>query len=154
MILSLRSWEPIYGVDILAKAFVQAVREEPSLRLILLGSGSQSQTIHQIFDQAGLSEDIYWGGQVSQANLPGFYRAADLYVSASHSDGSSVSLMEALGSGLPVVVSDIPGNLEWIQDGKNGWLFEDGDVEGLKNACLMSIKIEVSWSQLNRVPVN
>ncbi len=136
VILSLRSWEPIYGVDILAKAFIQAVREEPSLRLILLGSGSQSQTIHQIFDQAGLSEDVYWGGQVSQANLPGYYRAADLYVSASHSDGSSVSLMEALGSGLPVVVSNIPGNLEWIEDRKNGWLFEDGDVDDLKERLL------------------
>lgn len=138
VILSLRSWEPIYGVDILAKAFVQAVREEPSLRLILLGSGSQALTIHKIFDQAGISEDIYWGGQVSQANLPGYYQAADLYVSASHSDGSSVSLMEALGSGLPVLISNIPGNKEWIQEGKQGWLFEDGDVDTLKNRILFA----------------
>ena len=55
------------------------------------------------------------------------YRAADLYLSASHSDGSSVSLMEALGCGLPVLVSDIPGNREWVTDGEQGWLFPDGD---------------------------
>jgi glycosyltransferase involved in cell wall biosynthesis len=39
--------------------------------------------------------------------------------------------MEALASGLPVLVSDIPGNREWIHDGMNGWLFPDGDAEAL-----------------------
>ncbi len=43
--LSLRSWEPIYGVDVLAKAFSQAVIEEPALRLLLLGDGSQAPKI-------------------------------------------------------------------------------------------------------------
>ena len=60
--------------------------------------------------------------------LPLYYGASDLYLSASHSDGSSVSLMEALASGLPVLVSDIPGNREWISEGEQGWLFPDGEA--------------------------
>jgi glycosyltransferase involved in cell wall biosynthesis len=140
VILSLRSWEPIYGVDVLAKAFSQAVLEEPSLRLILLGNGSQAQEIRKIFNQAGVSEDIFWGGQVSQKDLPGYYQSADLYISASHSDGSSVSLMESLGSGLPVLVSDIPGNKEWIQNQEHGWLFRDNDVAALKNGILNAFR--------------
>ncbi len=56
---------------------------------------------------------------------------ADLYISPSHVDGSSVSLMEALACGLPVLVSDIPANREWITDGANGWLFPDGDADAL-----------------------
>jgi glycosyltransferase involved in cell wall biosynthesis len=39
--------------------------------------------------------------------------------------------MEALASGLPCLVSDIPGNREWIEDGVNGWLFRDGDADHL-----------------------
>jgi glycosyltransferase involved in cell wall biosynthesis len=61
---------------------------------------------------------------------------ADLFVSPSHVDGSSVSLMEALACGRPVLVSDIPANREWVRDGVNGWLFRDGDVADLAEKIL------------------
>jgi glycosyltransferase involved in cell wall biosynthesis len=62
---------------------------------------------------------------------------ADLYVSPAHVDGSSVSLMEALACGLPCLVSDIPANREWVTEGVNGWLFQDGDVNGLAARILL-----------------
>jgi glycosyltransferase involved in cell wall biosynthesis len=64
---------------------------------------------------------------------------ADIYISPSHVDGSSVSLMEALASGLPCLVSDIPGNREWIEDGVNGWLFRDGDAQDLAEKITFAI---------------
>ena len=48
--------------------------------------------------------------------------------------------MEALASGLPSLVSDIPGNKEWIEDGVNGWLFRDGDIDGLAEKIVYAIK--------------
>jgi glycosyltransferase involved in cell wall biosynthesis len=48
--------------------------------------------------------------------------------------------MEALASGLPCLVSDIPGNKEWIEDGVNGWLFRDGDADDLAEKILQAIK--------------
>ena len=78
-----------------------------------------------------MGDQVYFGGFASRADLPGIYRSADVYVSASHSDGSSVSLMEALACGKPALVSDIPGNREWIQTGVQGWLFKDGDAHEL-----------------------
>jgi glycosyltransferase involved in cell wall biosynthesis len=134
--LSLRSWEKIYGVDVLLKAFISASKEIPQLRLILLGDGSQRNLFHQMISQAGISDKVFFGGVIPQTELPKFYHASDLYVSASFSDGSSVSLMEALGSGLPVLVSDIPSNMEWIKEEDNGWLFETGNVEDLKNKII------------------
>jgi glycosyltransferase involved in cell wall biosynthesis len=83
-----------------------------------------------------LADKVLFGGQVSNKDLAGIYHAADLYVSASHSDGSSVSLMEALGCGLPVLVSDIPGNKEWITEGREGWLFPNGDETALAEGML------------------
>jgi len=67
---------------------------------------------------------------------PRWYRMADLYISPSHVDGSSVSLMEALACGLPALVSDIPANQEWVAEGVNGWLFPDGDAEALAAGIL------------------
>ena len=75
--------------------------------------------------------DVKFGGQISQNELPRWYHWADVYISPSHVDGSSVSLMEALACGLPCLVSDIPGNREWVTEGENGWLFPDGDAEAL-----------------------
>ena len=135
-ILSTRSWEPIYGVDILAKAFVIAAQKKETLQMVMLGSGSQASLLQDIFDRGGVRDRVVFPGQISQSELPRYYQMAHLYVSASHVDGSSVSLMEAMASGRPVLVSDIPGNKEWIKHGESGWLFRDGDVEDLAEKML------------------
>ena len=138
-LLSLRSWEPLYGVDVVVRAFIRAAQQVPDLRMFLLGGGSQAPQLRKALMDAGLIERVVFGGQVGFANLLKYYRAADLYISASHSDGSSVSLMEALACGLPALVSDIPGNKEWITPGREGWLFKDGDdaelAEGIVRAA-------------------
>ena len=85
---------------------------------------------------AGVIDRVEFGGRVSQADLPRWYRKSDLYVSPSHVDGSSVSLMEALACGLPALVSDIPANKEWVQEDRNGWLFPDGDADALAEKIL------------------
>lgn len=136
VVLSLRSWEPLYGVDVLARGFARAARQNPRLRLLMLSGGSQEKRIRAIFEQAGVLDQVHFTGQISQNDLPRYYQAADLYVSASHSDGSSVSLMEALASGLPALVSDIPGNREWLADSGAGWLFPDGDDQALTEGIL------------------
>ena len=134
VLLSLRSWEPIYGVDVVVRAFVQAAQDIPRLRLFLLGTGSQAAILRRILEEGDVLDRVHFGGQVSYDSLPLFYGAADLYLSASHSDGSSVSLMEALASGLPAVVSDIPGNREWISEGIQGWLFPDSEANPMASA--------------------
>ena len=142
VLLSNRSWERLYGVEIIAKAFVAAAKSKTDLRLILLGSGSQKKEITKIFEEAGMIDRVHFGGVVAQKNLPDYLHAADLYLSASFSDGSSVSLMEALACGLPVLVSDIPGNQEWIDQDQNGWIFQTGNVENLKNSILEIYKTQ------------
>jgi glycosyltransferase involved in cell wall biosynthesis len=135
-----RTWESIYGVDVLAKAFVKVAATNLNVDLILLGGGSQGARIRQILMNGGVLDRVHFGGQIGQADLPRWYQMADIYISPSHVDGSSVSLMEALACGLPCLVSDIPGNQEWIVEGENGWLFRDGDVDDLADKILYAIK--------------
>ena len=135
-----RTWEPIYGVDVLAKAFIKVAVDNPKINLVLLSGGSEAAKIRQILIKGGVLDRVHFGGQIGQRDLPRWYHMSDLYVSPSHVDGSSVSLMEALASGLPCLVSDIPGNREWFQDGVNGWLFRDGDADDLAEKILHAIK--------------
>ena len=146
VLLSTRGWEPVYGVDSIARSFVQAARQRPELRLLLLGNGSQAGLLRSIFLEGGVSERVHFTGQITQADLPRYYRAADLYISASHSDGTSISLLEAMACGRPVLVSDIPGNCEWVTPGQEGWLFQDGSGPGLTEAILGAI------AQRDRLP--
>lgn len=143
-----RTWESIYGVDVLAKAFVKVAANNPNVDLILLGGGSQGVHIRQILMNGGVLDRVYFGGQIGQKDLPRWYHMADLYISPSHIDGSSVSLMEALASGLPCLVSDIPGNREWIVEGQNGWLFRDGDVNDLAEKISHAIKNRRSFKKI------
>lgn len=143
VLLSNRSFAPLYGVDVLLKAFSSAFTENSNLRLLLYGKGGQESQFRQFVIDQDLVNIVHFGGQASLDELPDIYRSSDVYLSASHSDGTSVSLMEALASGLPVVVSDIPGNLEWVEEGRQGWLFKDGDAQEF------SQKILLATSQVN-----
>ena len=131
-----RSWEPRYGVDVLAQAFVQAAKSRPDLSLILLAGGSQNRLLRRILTSGGVMDQVHFGGYISQKDLPRYYHMADIYISPSHVDGSSVSLLEAMACGLPCLISDIPANKEWVTEGENGWLFPDGDVDALTKTIL------------------
>ncbi len=131
-----RSWEPRYGVDVLARAFVRAAKSNPNLSLILLAGGSQNRLLRRILTSGGVMDQVHFGGYISQKDLPRYYHMADVYISPSHVDGSSVSLMEAMACALPCLISDIPANKEWVVEGENGWLFPDGDVDALTKAIL------------------
>jgi glycosyltransferase involved in cell wall biosynthesis len=149
-LLSTRNWEPIYGVDVLAKAFVKAAKKNDGLRLILLGNGSMAGDLRGILTRGGVQDRVLFLGQVPHKELPKFFQMSDLYVSASHTDGSSISLIEALASGRPAIVSDIPGNREWIEPGVNGWWFNDGDEEGLSRAILAAVNQRHQFPEMSK----
>lgn len=136
VLLCLRSWEPNYGVDVLLHAFERAVQQDPELRLILFGDGSLHETFMELLEAETLKDKVYIGGRVPNQELITCYGAADVYVTPSHVDGSSVSLMEALACGLPTIASDIPANLEWVRHGENGWIFPDDDIQALADTIL------------------
>jgi L-malate glycosyltransferase len=171
-LLSTRGWEPIYGVETIAKAFVLAAQQRPGLRLVMLGNGSLAGRLRQIlanmngggFGGWGGSETrpydtspdeirpypVLFPGQVSYADLPRFYRSADVYLAATHSDGTSISLLEAMACGCPVLVSDIPGNREWVTPGENGWLFPLDDAPALARAILNAIDLRQRLPEMGR----
>jgi glycosyltransferase involved in cell wall biosynthesis len=150
VLLSNRGWSPIYGVEELARAFVDAARGNPGLRLLMLGNGPQAGLIRQIFLRGGVLEYVHFPGYVNQQELPNYYRAADLYISTSHSDGTSISLLEALGCGCPVLLSDIPGNREWVEPDVQGWWYAVGDVGALTKAILRSVESRPRLVEMGR----
>ena len=136
VILSSRSWEALYGLDTVVEAFRIASAGNPRLRMILAGDGSLRPDIERRIEEAGLTDLVHRPGMIPQAELAEYYAGADLYLSCSRSDGASISLLEAMASRLPVIVTDIASNREWVEGGRHGWLVPAGEGKAFADAIL------------------
>jgi L-malate glycosyltransferase len=87
---------------------------------------------------------VSWYGWASETQLVEALRNASFYISASLSDGTSQSLLEAMAAGLLPIVSDIPANREWIEHGRNGLLFPPRDAAALA-ACMTQAMSRPAW---------
>jgi glycosyltransferase involved in cell wall biosynthesis len=139
IVISTRNHFPIYGVEYLIRAIPFVVKEVSSARFLIVGDGPCSNSLKNMAKNMGVDRYVNFVGKVSNKELPKYLGAADVYVSTSFSDGASNSLLESMACGLPVVVTDIPGNREWIQNGKNGFLVptKDSSVLAEKIAFLL-----------------
>jgi L-malate glycosyltransferase len=131
-----RAYEPLYGTDVLLDAFVRARSANPSLRLLLLGNGSQAQSVRTFIEASNLNDAVALVGPRPLKELPMWFRAADAYISCAKSDGTSISLLEAMATGLPVLVTDIPSNREWVIESENGWLAAAGSPQAAADKML------------------
>jgi len=131
ILLSTRSMEKLYGCDVLVEAFIDAANRDDRLCLLMLGNGSQKNHLMQKVTSAGKNDRVKFIGSIPETEITQYFQASDIYISASHSDGSSVSLLQAMACGVAPLVSDIPGNREWVIPDHNGWLFEDGNSTAL-----------------------
>lgn len=83
---------------------------------------------------AGLEDCVTFTGFLDHGELPNLLRQSDIYISASLGDGTSVSLLEAMATGLVPVVSRIRANEPWVEYGRTGLLFEVGRPDILAHA--------------------
>jgi len=136
-----RKFAPVYGVNYFIEALPKVLREQPDTRVVLVGNGALEREYKARVAQLGIEEHVYFAGWVaSEREMADYLRAADIYVSTSLSDGTSASLLEAMACGLPVVVSDLPANLEWIQEGVNGLLVPRRDSDTLSKSLIRLLK--------------
>jgi L-malate glycosyltransferase len=136
-----RSYEPLYGSDVLLDAFARAQSRNPALHLLLLGDGAQDRNILSFIKAHDLIDAVSVVGSQPMETLPMWFRAADAYVSCAKSDGTSISLLEAMATGLPVIVTDIPSNREWVAEPENGWLARSGSAEAVAEKMLLAAEL-------------
>lgn len=116
--------DPLFLVD----AFNRGVFPEGHA-LLFIGEGELDQECRD----ASNSEDVYFAGRVS--NVSEYLRACDFYISSSLAEGMPNAALEALGSGLPVLLSDIPPHRELINRGGDiGVLYRLSSIDSLSAA--------------------
>ena len=121
------------GFDILFQAWARAVRREPAMKLRLFGRGELGFWKRYAAEQ-GCGESAVFEG--ATPDVWGAHRQGGYLVLPSRTEGLSNALLEAMASGLPAVVSAIPGNVAVVEDGVNGLVVPVGDVDALAEALL------------------
>lgn len=153
-ILSNRNLIPIYNVSLLIRAIPEIIKNEPDVKFIIGGDGSEKEKIEKEVINLNLNNFVRFTGRIPHDEMPKLLSKADIYVSTSLHDGTSVSLLEAMASGCFPVVSDIPSNREWIINNENGYLFPFNDekilakkiVEAIRNKSLREKAIKENIS--------
>ena len=144
LVLSLRAHEPIYRVADIIRAFAQVPRRHdvhedfPDPHLIIGHQGSLTPELKALVRELDIERRTRFIGTVPESDLVPLLGRASCYVTASEVDGTSVTLLQAMACGTPVIASDTPGNRGWVHEGETGFLFPVGDVKALAR-CLIEV---------------
>lgn len=138
-VVSTRNLHPIYDVGLLVEA-APLVREKLDALFVVCGDGPDRSRLEDRVSRLDLARSFAFKGRLSSEEIARELRAADVYVSTSRSDSTSVSLLEAMASGAIPVITDLPANREWITDGENGLIVKERTPRALAAAILQALE--------------
>ena len=111
-----RRLEPVFNHRTIIEALAILKSKGVRFHLVLVGDGTLKEKLEQLVKEKQLSDQVTFLGQLDNSKLPQVLQQNDVYLSASHWDGTSLSLLEAMATGLFPVVSDIKANKAWLED--------------------------------------
>jgi L-malate glycosyltransferase len=141
-----------YGIDTLIKAFAEArhslatidQRIASQLRLLVVGEGEEKERLSELVVSLGLSDVAEFTGAVPHTLVPDYLNRLDIYIAASRLDSESfgVAILEASACALPVIVANVGGLPEVVEDGVTGIIVEKDDYFALANAIVKLVMDE------------
>jgi glycosyltransferase involved in cell wall biosynthesis len=122
---------PRKGIDVLIQAFQRAAQERTDITLTIVGDGPERHALEERVNDECRSR-IRFLGQVAYAERAKAFGEADVFIHPARHDGWGVVIHEALAAGLPVIGTRETGAAyELVQDGRNGFLVDAEDEDGL-----------------------
>lgn len=145
------------SVDVLLENWAKHIKTEDKFKLMVLGEGPCLEELKQLAEKLKIDDMVIFTGRIEHEELPNYYGACQLYITASLSDTNSISMKEAMSTGLPVLHILDPLNEGQVVDGYNGYIYKNADdmyqilckyrdmsVEekrNLRNSVISSVKI-------------
>ena len=161
LLLSTRMHEDIYDLPTVIEGAARVLAARPHAQLVLAGDGSRRPALERLAASRLPRARHRFVGRLGPAELAGWLARAEVYLSASRSDSTSQSLLEAMAAGALPVVSDIEGNREWVAYGEAtnagerrgpvglAQLFAPGDAAALAGAIERALD-EPAWAERAR----
>jgi L-malate glycosyltransferase len=140
---TVKSLSPVYGIDVLIRAFAWArdqVNESTDLQLEIFGEGPQRPELEALVETLHLAKQVRFGGAIAHEQVPAVLNQLDIFVALSRFESFGVAVLEAAACRLPVLVSAAEGLAEVTRDGVNGYVVPREDVQAAGAALLRLIQ--------------
>ena len=146
--ISVARLSPEKDFPTLLRAVEIARRTVPALHLKLVGDGPERARLETLCDELALRPNVEFLGE--RTDVPALLETASFFVSASLTEGISLTLLEAMAVGLPVVATNAGGNPEIVMDRETGLITPVGDVDRLAAAIVQMAQQPERWEQFGR----
>lgn len=143
------------SVDIMLRYWAETVRPSDHFKLMIIGDGPCRKELTNLAKSLGISDMVYFTGAVLHDDLLPYYAASDLYITTSVSDTNSISMLEGMAMGLPVLHIRDELNRGQVRDGVNGYVFGTAQemYEHMKRYQESSAEFKEAFSQSVRQSV-
>jgi len=134
---------PQKGIFYSIEAWSEVIISYPEVALLIIGDGPLMKSLKDQACALNLLDKIEFLGK--KENISEYLQASDIFVLPSLAEGMSVALLEAMACGLPCITTKIGGNVDLIDDGKDGILVKPSSSEELASAILRLLKDKKSF---------
>jgi len=128
---------PVKDIATLIRAMRTVVDAYPDVQLDIVGDGPERASLEELTKELILDASVIFHG--FRRDIPEVLSFIDIFVLSSISEGTSITLLEAMAAGKPVVVTNVGGNPAIIEDGVNGFLMPSQDPELMADAIIRLI---------------
>jgi glycosyltransferase involved in cell wall biosynthesis len=130
--------DPIKNQKMMIDAFNEVLKEQPDTTLIIVGDGELMDALQAQVSELGIRDKVIFTGYVTK---PGTHiQLFDIFLLSSLSEGTSMTLLEAMSVGVPCVVTDAGGNAEVVEDGVSGVVADNGNITQFSSGTLSVLK--------------
>lgn len=114
----------------------QVLKQIPDIKFILAGVGTvqDEMQIRQLMKEGEIEQNVEFPGWVRGSQKDELLRKADIFYLPSYNEGMPMSILDAMGYGLPIVSTNVGGIPKIVQDKVNGYCVEPGDIDGMAKA--------------------
>ena len=131
---------PRKGIQFLIRALPQVIQNVTSdFEIEIVGDGPYRPNLVKLANELGVIHKIRFAGSLLYSELPQKYRQADIFTLCSLAEGMPLVVLEAMGSGLPIIASRVQGIEDLVEVGTNGYLFASGEVDALAKSLITLI---------------
>lgn len=137
-IVSVRALKPLYRVHLLVEAMPRILAEHPGAHLDIFDTGPEEARLRDLVERHGLTDAVRFRGRVSASEVAEAVGAAAVWVSLAESDGTPLSLLEAMAAGAYPVLADLLALHEWVEPPRGAFVEPDSDsvAEGVSRALV------------------
>jgi L-malate glycosyltransferase len=136
------------GQDIALEALSSAIWHNRRWHLNIYGSGEDEAMLKRLVDRYGLKNKVTFHGRVN--NIRNVWRINHILLMPSHMEGMPLAVVEAMICGRPVVVTDVGGSREWIDEGVEGFIADTPTVVSFGAALERAWLVRDRWPTIGK----